>query len=497
MVPPIRIGLNYRSLFLYAIYATVVLVVIRLFLRRTVRTAKIKRWWRLLSDRFHEHQLLKVPELDDADSQENQLYRRLSLYLNSLESLEDSNLTNLIAGPTNPTEIALSLDPNQPLDDEFLGARLRWIHQVEGGGGGGGERRAFVLRIRKRDKRRILRPYLQHIHAVSVEIEESRSKEIRLFTNCGGDGERWWRSVPFTHPATIETIAMDADVKTKVKADLESFLKSKQYYHRLGRAWRRSYLLYGPSGTGKSSFVAAMARFLSYDVYDVDLSKVYSDSDLKLLLLHTTNRSVILIEDFDRYVASTGKSTSPVSISGVLNFMDGVVNSCCDGRVMVFTMTTKDGIDPSLLRPGRVDVHIHFPMCDFNNFKSLASNYLGVRDHKLFPMVEEMFQSGFTLSPAEIGELMVVNRTSPSRALKSVITAMQTTGGDGRGGSGKSGLLRRGGGASSALEAGRESVDSLDSAMVGCKDGVKEFRKFYGLLRRKSTKKSGPLDFDT
>jgi chaperone BCS1 len=104
-----------------------------------------------------------------------------------------------------------------------------------------------------------------------------------------------WRSVPFTHPSTFEThfdtIAMEDDLKNKVKFDLESFLKAKQYYHRLGHVWKRSFLLYGPSGMGKLSFVAVMANFRSYDVFDIDLSKVMNDSDLNFLLLQTMSKS--------------------------------------------------------------------------------------------------------------------------------------------------------------------------------------------------------------
>ncbi|KAK9291808.1 hypothetical protein L1049_019758 [Liquidambar formosana] len=178
--------------------------------------------------------------------------------------------------------------------------------------------KAFVLKIRRKDKRRILRPYLQHIHTVSDEIEQRR-KEVKLYMNCVSEtsGSGRWKSVPFTHPATVETVAMDADLKNKVKSDLESFLKSKQYYHRLGRVWKRSYLLYGPSGTGKSSFVAAMAKFLSYDVYDVDLSKVLDDSDLKMLLMQTTNKSMIVVEDLDRFLT---ENSAAVSLSGSIEF---------------------------------------------------------------------------------------------------------------------------------------------------------------------------------
>ncbi|CAL5435789.1 unnamed protein product [Camellia sinensis] len=82
-----------------------------------------------------------------------------------------------------------------------------------------------------------------------------------------------------------------------------------------------------------------------------------------------------------------------MTFSDVLNIMDGLVSSCCGNEeVMVFTLNNKEHIDSSILKLGRINVHIHFPLCDFNFFKSLANNYLGFKDHKLFPQVEEVFQ---------------------------------------------------------------------------------------------------------
>ncbi|XP_057498104.1 AAA-ATPase At2g46620-like [Actinidia eriantha] len=441
-----------------------------------------------MEDRVHVHQFLKVPELNE-NFQDNQFYRKVKTYVNSLASMEDSDFTNLFTGKKS-NDIVLCLDDNQTVHDEFLGARVSWTNEV-GKGNGKGCSRTFVLRIKKKDKRRILRPYLQHIHTVYDEIEERR-REVKLYMNAQFDHQTngRWRSIPFTHPSTLDTIAMDSDLKNKVKSDLESFLKSKQYYHRLGRVWKRSYLLYGPSGTGKSSFVAAMAKFLSYDVYDVDLSRVSDNSDLTMLLLQTTNKSIVVIEDLDRFMAE--KSTA-VSLSSILNFMDGIVNSCCgDEKVLVFTMNTKEQIDPAILRPGRIDVHIHFPLCDFNSFKCMANSYLGLKDHKLFPQVEEVFQSGATLSAAEIGEIMISNRGSPSRALKSVITALQANG-DARAASKVVG--RRLSESASSRVSAEESVE-----MGGFKDSsppVRELRKLYGLLRLKSSNKIGPTDHDT
>ncbi|KAG6485536.1 AAA-ATPase At2g46620-like [Zingiber officinale] len=438
------------------------------------------RWWRWAEERTQAYQSFEIPQRTEV-GEDNPLYRCAATYVAALPSLEHADSAMLFSSGRKPNDFFLLLGPGHSAVDSFLGARVTWSN-VSG---------RLVLRLRRQDRTRFLRPYLQHVESVADDLE-LRRRDVRLYTLSGG-GPRW-RSVSFTHPASMETVAMDADLKSRVRADLEFFLKGRAYYHRLGRVWRRSYLLYGPPGTGKSTFVAAMAKLLCYDIYDVDLSRVSADgTDLKALLLGTTPRSVILVEDLDRHLKGKG-----VGEVGILNFMDGVFSCCGEERVMVFTMNSDGGgmeaVEPAVLRPGRLDVHIHFPLCDFIAFKTLANNYLGLKDHKLYPQVEEVFQSGARISPAEVGEIMIANRGSPSRALKSVISALQQHAPSAsRINSAACRRLSDGGGWS-RLE---NSVgDSSSNSAMGF---GKEFKKLYGLIRMRSgSKKEGavPVEFD-
>jgi hypothetical protein len=475
---------------LLLVYAALGVVTLRLVLSYKSAVYAARRAWRWADEWAQAYQYHEVPLLG-SDGAENPLFRKAAAYVSSLPSLEDADAASVVRCESRRRTngaFSLQLGPGHTAHDAFLGARLAWTNT---------NNERLVLRVRRHDRTRVLRPYLQHVESVADDME-MRRRDLRLFVANATDGA--WASAPFTHPATLDTVAMDPELKARVRADLESFLKGRAYYHRLGRVWRRSYLLYGPPGTGKSTFAAAMARFLGYDVYDIDLSRTSTD-DLRALLLRTTPRSLILVEDLDRYLRGDGADTV------LMSFMDGLSSCCGEERVMVFTMTgTKDGVDPAVLRPGRLDVHIKFTLCDFVTFKALASNYLGLDDHKLYPQVEEGFlHAGRRLSPAELGEIMLANRGSPSRALRNVITKLQHA-------SGAAQQHRRNTSSSWEGHAARISADGTEPdetasaqasschGVFGGKDApVRDFKKLYGLIKIRSRREASgvvPLEGD-
>ncbi|OVA14810.1 AAA+ ATPase domain [Macleaya cordata] len=192
---------------------------------------------------------------------------------------------------------------------------------------------------------------------------------------------------------------MEPEIKKELMEDLERFVKRREYYKKVGKAWKRGYLLYGPPGTGKSSLIAAMANYLKFDIYDLELANLHSNSALRSLLVSTGNRSILVIEDIDCSVdlqdrkVRYGGSDPKLTLSGLLNFIDGLWSSCGDERIIVFTTNHKDKLDPALLRPGRMDMHINMSYCTPKGFRLLASNYLSIHDHhQLFGEIDELMQ---------------------------------------------------------------------------------------------------------
>ncbi|KAI3814721.1 hypothetical protein L1987_14365 [Smallanthus sonchifolius] len=326
----------------------------------------------------------------------------------------------------------------------------------------GGER-GFTLRMNKKDTPRILQDYLDFITERANEIRRKNQDRL-LYTNSQGGS---WKSVPFKHPSTFDTLAMDPVNKILIMSDLRDLADGQVFYKRTGRAWKRGYLLYGPPGTGKSSMIAAMANFLGYDIYDLELTEVNTNSELRKLLMKTSSKSIIVIEDIDcsinltnrkknngdggRNTSSTSldgvpdvrssprspvspvdqdnNETNSITLSGLLNFTDGLWSCCGSERIFVFTTNHIEKLDPALLRSGRMDMHIFMSYCSFPALKILLKNYLGCDDGDIEPDVMEDLAAvidSAEMTPADISEVLIKNRRDNHRALRELLEALRS-----------------------------------------------------------------------
>ncbi|CAK9208331.1 unnamed protein product [Sphagnum jensenii] len=402
-------------------------------------------WAKSLANYLTPYAFFEVPEFYGAGG--NEIYDHVQTYLSSSTAIAAHHVS--LCRPKNATRNTFSLAHNESIEEEFMGVNLWWTHHVSQRQGNTvnwgdvplDEKRTYTLKIRKTDKTRVLEPYVEHVIATAKNLKD-RTRDRLLYTNVKGKGgynKRVWESVPFKHPSTFDTLAMDPEQKTEIKADLLDFTKGEQFYQRAGKAWKRGYLLYGPPGTGKSSMIAAIANFLQYDVYDVELTEVASNSELRKLLIQTTNRSVIVIEDIDcsldlservkaqkKKAQETQEAISRVTLSGLLNFTDGLWSCCGSERIIIFTTNHIEKLDPALLRSGRMDMHIHMSWCTFPAFQVLAYNNLGLKKHELFPEVEKAI-SGKAITPAEVSELLIKKKRNPTAALEGLIHDLHKT----------------------------------------------------------------------
>lgn len=166
-------------------------------------------------------------------------------------------------------------------------------------------------------------------------------------------------------------------------------------------------------------------------------------------MIQTTNKSIIVIEDIDcsvclsqprsKFTSATSKETfneqeatksesadgGRITLSGLLNFTDGLWSCCGNERILVFTTNHIEKLDDALLRPGRMDLHIHMSFCSFSAFKILVRNYLLLHVHELFPEVESLIKSGARATPAQISEILVQNKANHRDAMEKVVSFLE------------------------------------------------------------------------
>ncbi|CAI0395035.1 unnamed protein product [Linum tenue] len=390
---------------------------------------------RKLLSRFSSQLTMVVNQFDDR-LVPNQIYDAAETYLAGRVSPSTTRLN--VSQPDKENSV-------QEVVDEFQGVNFRWVlrsKKIKSSARrlGSSRRstdddfssilslshaRCFEVSFPKQHEKMAVESYFPHIVREARAMKEEK-KTLKIFTvepeNLYGNISKVWTGVNLDHPATFDTLAMDAGHKTAILKDLARFVRRKDYYRKVGKAWKRGYLLYGPPGTGKSSLIAAMANYLNFDVYDLELTQLRENSELRKLIIATANRSILVVEDIDCTIDLQNRSAAKqnhhnphhhppkrqVTLSGLLNFIDGLWSSCGDERIIVFTTNHKEKLDPALMRPGRMDVHINLSYCTPCGFRILASNYLGVKDHGLFPEIEELV-SRCQVTPAEVAEQLMRN----------------------------------------------------------------------------------------
>lgn len=200
-----------------------------------------------------------------------------------------------------------------------------------------------------------------------VELIKHKPKknEIAIYTPYGSSSRSGeWVVSRLRKKRSIDTVVINKPVKNKLINEISEFIQKKEWYEERGINYKLTYLLHGLPGTGKSSFIVALASLFNKPIYMVNVNSI-SDEDFQRQLSNVGEDCFIVIEDIDVSEATAARNAendpeegkaikkSPLSMSTLLNTLDGIVS--LNGNVIFITTNHIDQLDPALTRRGRVD----------------------------------------------------------------------------------------------------------------------------------------------
>ena len=163
---------------------------------------------------------------------------------------------------------------------------------------------------------------------------------------------------------------------TEIKESVELPLTHPEYYEEMGIKPPKGVILYGPPGTGKTLLAKAVANQTSATFLRVvgsELIQKYLGDGPKLVreLFRVAEEhapSIVFIDEIDaigtkRYESNSGGEREiQRTMLELLNQLDGFDSR---GDVKVIMATNRiESLDPALIRAGRIDRKIEFPMPD-------------------------------------------------------------------------------------------------------------------------------------
>ncbi|CAM8886230.1 unnamed protein product [Rhodiola kirilowii] len=258
------------------------------FIPIPLRNYLIETFRKIFKKTSPDHMTLVVDERTGYNK--NHVYEAAETYLRTIINPTVDRLK--VSKTPRQNKLTISIEKNQTILDTYEGIKITWKFINN-------DKYYFEIVFEKKFKEMVLGSYLSYVMSRFNQIKKE-DKVVRLYTrgcsmmkysrcdkvdeddeNTRGD----WVSVRLEHPVTFDKMAMEPEQKKMIIDDLDRFVSRKEFYQRTGKVWKRGYLLYGPPGTGKSSLIAAMANYLKYDIYDLELSEIHSDSYLRSILI--------------------------------------------------------------------------------------------------------------------------------------------------------------------------------------------------------------------
>ena len=238
-------------------------------------------------------------------------------------------------------------------------------------------------------------------YLASIEAERECKQFVYSLVKLDFDDFSYerWKEIPFESTRTFNNLFFDNRESVLKKVDY--FLQNKAWYFEKGIPHSLGIGIHGPPGTGKTSFIKALANYTKRHIVTISLKMIKTKKQLDSVFFENRysssnkcnsvgfDKKIVVFEDIDCIgdivkdrakkvqqpnmipfsipddkelkngfvkldAISTKPIEDPVTLDDILNLWDGICET--PGRIMVLTSNHYDELDPAIKRPGRIDI---------------------------------------------------------------------------------------------------------------------------------------------
>ena len=167
------------------------------------------------------------------------------------------------------------------------------------------------------------------------------------------------------------------ETKERLQETIQWPLEYPEVFEQMDMQAAKGVLMYGPPGTGKTLLAKAIANEAQSNFISIKgpelLNKYVGESEKGVREVFEKARSnaptVVFFDEIDSIAGKRGQQAGDAGVgervvSQLLTELDGLEE--LEDVVVIATTNRPDLIDPALIRPGRLDRHLHVPVPDAN-----------------------------------------------------------------------------------------------------------------------------------